>query len=102
MSRPDPSGAVQADAEHPTRNRKVVGSNPTSDSKTAGQRLFLAWLTAQPQQADIPWVEGRAAGGATPLRYLQTFARSSDTSTTLMNRSDLGLGVAHVVRWRMR
>jgi hypothetical protein len=26
----DPSGAVQVDAEHPTRNRKVVGSNPSS------------------------------------------------------------------------
>jgi len=25
----DPSGADQADAEIPTRNRKVVGSNPT-------------------------------------------------------------------------
>jgi hypothetical protein len=32
VSRPDPSGADQADAEHPTRNRKVVGSNPTSGS----------------------------------------------------------------------
>jgi hypothetical protein len=39
VSRPDPSGAVQADAEHPTRNRKVVGSNPTSGSKIAGQRV---------------------------------------------------------------
>jgi hypothetical protein len=26
----DPSGADQADADHPTRNRKVVGFNPTS------------------------------------------------------------------------
>ena len=26
----DPSGAVQSDAEHPSCNRKVVGSNPTS------------------------------------------------------------------------
>jgi hypothetical protein len=32
VSRPDPSGAVQVDAEHPSRNRKVVGSNPTSGS----------------------------------------------------------------------
>jgi hypothetical protein len=31
----------------PTRNRKVVGSNPTSGSRTAGQRLFLAVLTAR-------------------------------------------------------
>jgi hypothetical protein len=36
VSRLDPSGAIQADAEHPSRNRKVVGSNPTSGSKTAG------------------------------------------------------------------
>jgi hypothetical protein len=39
----DPSGAVQIDAEHPSRNRKVEGSNPTSGSKTAGQRAFLAF-----------------------------------------------------------
>jgi hypothetical protein len=32
VSRLDPSGADQSDAEHPSRNRKVVGSNPTSDS----------------------------------------------------------------------
>jgi hypothetical protein len=29
LSRLDPSGAVQIDAEHPSRNRKVVSSNPT-------------------------------------------------------------------------
>jgi len=29
MSSLDPSGAVQIDAEHPSRNRKVVGSNPS-------------------------------------------------------------------------
>jgi hypothetical protein len=33
VSSPDPSGADQIDAEHPSRNRKVVGSNPTSGSK---------------------------------------------------------------------
>jgi hypothetical protein len=37
VSRLDPSGAVQADAKHPTRNRKVVGSNPTSGSICAGE-----------------------------------------------------------------
>jgi hypothetical protein len=37
VSRLDPSGAFWFDAEHPARNRKVVGSNPTSGSKTAGQ-----------------------------------------------------------------
>jgi hypothetical protein len=39
VSRLDPSGAVQVDAERPSRNRKVVGSNPTSGSKTAGQSM---------------------------------------------------------------
>jgi hypothetical protein len=33
VSRPDPSGAVQVDAGHPSRKRKVEGSNPTSGSK---------------------------------------------------------------------
>jgi len=35
VSRPDPSGAIQVDAEHPARNRKVVGSNPTSGSTSS-------------------------------------------------------------------
>jgi hypothetical protein len=34
VSRLDRSGAVQVDAEHLARNRKVVGSNPTSGSIT--------------------------------------------------------------------
>jgi hypothetical protein len=33
VSRLDPSGAIQIDAEHPTRNRKIEGSNPLSVSK---------------------------------------------------------------------
>jgi hypothetical protein len=41
VSRLDPSEADQADAEHPTRNRKVVGSNPTSGSKTIAQRVYV-------------------------------------------------------------
>jgi hypothetical protein len=65
VSRPDPSGAVQIDAEHPSRNRKVVGSNPTSGSKTAGQRAFLALLAAWWQQAVIPLGGRRAAGPST-------------------------------------
>jgi hypothetical protein len=40
----DLTGAVQADAEHPARNRKVVGSNPTSGSKTAGQSMCTVLL----------------------------------------------------------
>jgi hypothetical protein len=42
VSRLDLSGAVQVDAEYPARNRKVVGSNPTSGYKSAGQRAFCA------------------------------------------------------------
>src|SRR5918996_931528 len=41
VSRLDPSGAVQVDAEHPARSRKVEGSNPSSGSISAGQRVFL-------------------------------------------------------------
>jgi hypothetical protein len=40
VSRLDPSGAVQIDAEHPSRSRKVVGSNPTSSSISAGQSMY--------------------------------------------------------------
>ena len=45
LSRPDPSGAVQVDAEHLARNRKVVGSNPTSGSncRKGPLRLHLEW-----------------------------------------------------------
>jgi hypothetical protein len=44
VSRLDPSGADQIDAEQPTRNRKVVGSNPTSG--TAG----LPCVDTEPDQ----------------------------------------------------
>jgi hypothetical protein len=54
VSRLDPSGADQGDAEHPTRNRKVEGSNPSSGSKAQVRRALLALLTAQWQQAVIP------------------------------------------------
>jgi hypothetical protein len=55
VSSPDPSGADQIDAEHPTRNRKVVGSNPTSGSKTAGQRALLALLTGRRRRVVFLW-----------------------------------------------
>jgi hypothetical protein len=41
VSSPDPSGAVQIDAEHPSRNRKVEGSNPSSGSKTLDQSIHI-------------------------------------------------------------
>jgi hypothetical protein len=37
LSSLDPSGAIQIDAEHPSRNRKVEGSNPSSGSISAGR-----------------------------------------------------------------
>jgi hypothetical protein len=51
VSRLDPSGAVQIDAEHPSRNRKVVGSNPTSGSKTAGE-----WLSSKTSKFGVDQV----------------------------------------------
>jgi hypothetical protein len=38
LSSQDGSGRIQLKDFGPTRNRKVVGSNPTSGSKTPGQR----------------------------------------------------------------
>jgi hypothetical protein len=37
----DPSGADQVDADHPTRNRKIEGSNPSSGSKTLDQSIHI-------------------------------------------------------------
>jgi hypothetical protein len=48
VSRPDPSGAVQVDAEHPSRNRKVVGSNPTSGSTNQQVRARIACADGLP------------------------------------------------------
>jgi hypothetical protein len=62
LSSQDGSGRVQLEGFGPTRNRKVEGSNPSSGSKTAGQRAFLALLTAQRQQPVIP------LGGSTRRR----------------------------------
>ena len=70
VSRHDPSGAVRFDAEHLARNRKVVGSNPTSGSKTAGQRASLGLMTAQRQQAVIPLVGPAGRRRVRPLRYV--------------------------------
>jgi hypothetical protein len=69
VSRLDPSGAVQIDAEHPSRNRKVEGSSPSSGSKTAGQRACVASLAAQRQPAVFLWVAHGAAGTFHPLRF---------------------------------
>jgi hypothetical protein len=55
VSRQDPTSAIQIDAKHLTRNRKVEGSNPSSGSTAlfaGASRLFL----------------GRHLGGGTTLR----------------------------------
>jgi hypothetical protein len=46
VSRLDPSGADQIDAEHPTRNRKVEGSNPSLAPQTSSSEHVrcLSWL----------------------------------------------------------
>jgi hypothetical protein len=51
-----------------TRNRKVVGSNPTSGSKTAGQRASPGEMTAQRQQAVIPLVGSAGRRRVRPAR----------------------------------
>jgi hypothetical protein len=78
VSRLDPSGAVQADAEHPSRNRKVEGSNPSSGSKAAGQRAFLALLTAQRQRPVIPlgWIIAPQAHCPASLRRVAGYLRA--------------------------
>jgi hypothetical protein len=70
LSSQDGTGRVQLEGFGPTRNRKVEGSNPSSGSKTAGQRAFLALLTAQRQQAVIPLGRISAPQAPAPLRYL--------------------------------
>jgi hypothetical protein len=70
VSNQNGSGRHTLDEGSSTRNRKVVGSNPTSGSKTAGQRASLALLTAQRRQAVIPLSWIIAAGAPAPLRYV--------------------------------
>jgi hypothetical protein len=66
--------AVQLEGFGPTRNRKVVGSNPTSGSKTAGQRPFLALCTARRQQAVIPLVGSSRRRRARPAALRRSAA----------------------------
>jgi hypothetical protein len=49
-----------------TRNRKVEGSNPSSGSKTAGQRAFRALLAGQRRPAAIPLGPGIVPQVASP------------------------------------
>jgi PPOX class probable F420-dependent enzyme len=71
VSSQDGSGRHTLDEGSSTRNRKVEGSNPSSGSKPAGQRVFLALLTAKRQLSVIPlgWI---SAAGAPSQRFLST------------------------------
>ena len=68
VSRQDPSGADQIDAEHPSGNRKVVGSNPTSGSIL----MPGACLAAAAGQRAVR--QPRSAPGA-PVRLRQVVSR---------------------------
>jgi hypothetical protein len=71
---------------HPTRNRKVEGSNPSSGSKTAGQRVLLAMLTGQWQPAVIPLVGHRAVSASAPLRYEESVWLIESPSMGILRR----------------
>jgi hypothetical protein len=64
VSRLDPSGAVQVDAEHPYRNRKVIASNATSCSPSSPQLrgYFLRRLTAADRSTSHPDAAQLSAG----------------------------------------
>jgi hypothetical protein len=67
----DPSGAIQIDAEHPSRNRKVEGSNPSSGSKTAGHRAISGVADRAAGAGGHSFgSDHRAAGAPAPLRYV--------------------------------
>jgi hypothetical protein len=68
VSRPDPSGAVQVDAEHPARNRKVGGnlSRFAASSwlrSSSGGRVVRGCCPFAAQQGDL---ERRRPGGGDP------------------------------------
>ena len=77
LSSQDGPGRVQLEDFGPTRNRKVEGSNPSSGSKTPGQRVFLRMLTAQRQEA------GHSFGSdITPPGALAHFAGGCSAGTS--------------------
>ena len=71
LSSLDPSGADQIDAEHPSRNRKVEGSNPSSGSKTAGQSGISDIADGAAATGGHSFgLDHGAAGAPAPLRCL--------------------------------
>jgi hypothetical protein len=71
MSRQFPSRSVQSDAKHLPRNRKVVGSNPTSGSKTAGQSRFAVVLSLALLAILIILCARTWPGEARPVGYVE-------------------------------
>jgi hypothetical protein len=61
----DRPGQHLLDERSATRNRKVVGSNPTSSSKTAAQRLSLdpSYDRPLPLVIPLPWKRRERAAG---------------------------------------
>jgi hypothetical protein len=55
VSRLDPSGADQIDAEHPTHNRKVEGSDPSSGSKPQVRRCFWRYWLSSGGRRSLLW-----------------------------------------------
>jgi hypothetical protein len=68
VSRLDPSAAVQSDAEHLARNRKVVGSNPTSGYNCRSEQVTVILSLALLASLIIPCARTWYPGAA-PLRF---------------------------------
>jgi hypothetical protein len=86
LSSQDESGRVQLEGLGPTRNRKVEGSNPSSGSKTAGQRASLAMATALMGQAVIPWAGSSCRGLPSPLGCVRVLERWNARRSALHRR----------------
>ena len=71
MSSHNGSGRYLLDEGFPTRSRKVVGSNPTSGSKTAGQSMCMVILSiALLASLIILCARTWTRGGPPPLRHV--------------------------------
>src|SRR5829696_7503426 len=84
VSRLDPSVAVQIDAEHPSRNRKVVGWNPTLTSKWSG------W-PSRPADASVDHLHagdvGRLCGRSQSDAWLGCMVWSTTVNSSLVRVS---------------
>ena len=69
VSSPDPSGAVQIDAEHPSRNRKVEGSSPSLGLHNHRSGHFWHRLLRSGNKIVIRLVGSSRRRRARPVRY---------------------------------